>query len=371
MKMPFRYGCVVEGEYFCPRPDLERQLRRYAKSGQNLVVQGERRMGKTSLVKKAISGMKGERLLYIDLYGIRTLADFCRRVLAGVGGVTEKMPFHKKALSLAYRLRPALTIDSTTGAPTITVDARAASEPDSLGSVMSTVGKLAKDGGLCVVMDEFQDILKLEDSNRILAEMRGTIQFQSDTPYFYLGSVRNDMVKIFSHYDSPFFKSALPFEVPPIDATEFVRFIVSRFQKGGCGIDNEAAMAVIKFADGVSGDVQELCDALWSVTDEGATATAEDIPKALAIVFARERNGFESAVADLTPNQLTILKGLAEMVPVRVFSAEFMDHVRISSSGAVKRALNSLVASRLIFQNRAEYRFSNPFFREWLKTNLS
>lgn len=27
MKMPFRYGCVVDGEYFCPRPELERQLR--------------------------------------------------------------------------------------------------------------------------------------------------------------------------------------------------------------------------------------------------------------------------------------------------------------------------------------------------------
>ena len=131
MKMPFRYGCVVDGEYFCPRPELERQLRQYAESGQNLVIQGERRMGKTSLVKKAISGMKGERLLYIDLYGIRTLSDFCRRVMAGVGGVTEKMAFLKKALSLAYRLRPGLTIDSNTGAPTITVDARAAAEPDS------------------------------------------------------------------------------------------------------------------------------------------------------------------------------------------------------------------------------------------------
>ena len=131
MKMPFRYGCVVEGEYFCPRPELERQLRDYAEAEQNLVIQGERRMGKTSLVKKAISGMKGERLLYIDLYGIRTLSDFCRRVMSGVGGVTEKMPFLKKALALAHRLRPALTIDATTGAPTITVDAKAASDPDS------------------------------------------------------------------------------------------------------------------------------------------------------------------------------------------------------------------------------------------------
>ena len=370
MKMPFRYGCVVAGEYFCPRPELERQLRNYAESGQNLVIQGERRMGKTSLVKKAISDMKGERLLYIDLYGIRTLSDFCRRVMVGVGGVTEKMSFLKKALSLAHRLRPALTIDVNTGAPTITVDARAASEPDSLNAVMSTVKKLAEDGGLCVVMDEFQDLLKLEDSNRILAEMRGTIQFQSDIPYFYLGSVRNDMLKIFMHYDSPFFKSALLFEVPPIDADEFVRFIMSRFKKGGCKITAEAAKAIIEFADGVSGDVQELCDALWSITEEGGTANVGDMPKAMSIVFAREKNGFESVIADLTPNQLTVLKGLADMGTVRVFTSEFMDHVRMSSSGAVKRALNSLVASRLIYQYRTEYKFSNPFLREWIKASL-
>ena len=369
MKMPFRYGCVVDGEYFCPRPELERQLRSYAESGQNLVIQGERRMGKTSLVKKAISGMKGERLLYIDLYGIRTLSDFCRRVMSGVGGVTEKMSFLKKALSLAHRLRPALTIDSTTGAPTIVVDARAASEPDSLGTVMATVKKLAEDGGLCVVMDEFQDLLKLEDSAKILAEMRGTIQFQADTPYFYLGSSRNDMLRIFTHYDSPFFKSALPFEVSPIDEAAFVRFIVSRFRKGGCEIAAEVARSLIKFADGVSGDVQELCDALWSVTSEGTAVSAEDLPKALAVVFAREKNGFENAIADLTPNQLTVLRGLAQMESARVFTSEFMDSVRIASPGAVKRVLNSLVASRLICQNRTAYKFLNPFFREWLKAN--
>ena len=277
--------------------------------------------------------------------------------------------FLKKALSLAYRLRPALTIDSNTGAPTITVDARAASEPDSLGAVMSTVKKLAEDGGLCVVMDEFQDLLKLEDSDRILAEMRGTIQFQGDTPYFYLGSARNEMLRIFTHYESPFFKSALPFEVPPIDEKAFVRFIVSRFRKGGCEIAADVALSMVRFADGVSGDVQELCDALWSVTNEGATAAAADMPKALAVVFSREKNGFENAIADLTPNQLTVLRTLAQMGPVRVFTSEFMEHARISSPGAVKRALNSLVASRLVYQNRTEYKFANPFFREWLKAN--
>ena len=105
------------------------------------------------------------------------------------------------------------------------------------------------------------------------------------------------------------------------------------------------------------------------MTSEGGTASAADMPKALAVVFAREKNGFENAIADLTPNQLTVLRTLAQMSPVRVFTSEFMDHARISSPGAVKRALNSLVASRLVYQNRTEYKFSNPFFREWLKVN--
>ena len=47
----FKYGCSVEGENFCARPDLSKSLSNYIESGQNLVIQGERRIGKTSLVK--------------------------------------------------------------------------------------------------------------------------------------------------------------------------------------------------------------------------------------------------------------------------------------------------------------------------------
>ena len=71
---PFRYGCVVDGEFFCPRPELERQLQAFAESGQNVVILGERRMGKTSLIKHSIGGMRRMRMLYIDLYCIKTLS---------------------------------------------------------------------------------------------------------------------------------------------------------------------------------------------------------------------------------------------------------------------------------------------------------
>ena len=76
------------------------------------------------------------------------------------------------------------------------------------------------------MFDEFQDILDIERSDVILAEMRSTIQFQPDTPYFFSGSVRNDMMRIFDDSRSPFFKSAVTFTVGPIDAEDFERIIV-------------------------------------------------------------------------------------------------------------------------------------------------
>ena len=43
--------------------------------------------------------------IYVDLYGIRMLAEFCDRVMHGVAKTTDEMSFLKKALQFAFRLR--------------------------------------------------------------------------------------------------------------------------------------------------------------------------------------------------------------------------------------------------------------------------
>ena len=371
MRNPFRYGCAVEGEYFCPRPELERQLKSYAETGQNVVIYGERRMGKTSLVRKAIGSMRGKRLLYIDLYFIRSLSDFCKRVMDGVMNVKDKAPFIRRAVELVAHLRPTLSIDSRDGSPVLSVDERLAEKPESLQVAMGAIEKLAKENGLCVVFDEFQDILKVgENPWGILAEMRSTIQFQGDTPYFYLGSVRNDMLGIFTNPESPFFKSALPIEVGAIDSLSLGEFLQQRFKKGNRVAGPEVVAKVIEFARGVSGDVQELCDALWERTDDGAIITSRDFTSAFDCVFAREAPAFEASIARLTAKQLKILRTLAVNPSARVFSNEFMEQARVQNPGAMKKAITRFLADRLIFERRGEYCFFNPFFAEWLKTRL-
>lgn len=363
---PFRYGCVVDGEFFCPRPELERQLRAFADSGQNVVVQGERRMGKTSLIRHAIGGMRKMRMLYIDLYCIRTLSDFCRRAMNGIAEADESMPFIKKAMSFVHQLRPTLSFDVGTGSPQISVDARAADRPDSLGAVMGMIRRLAKDDQLCVVFDEFQDILDIERADVVLAEMRSTIQLQADTPYFFSGSVRNEMMRIFDDSKSPFFKSAIPFTVGPIEASEFEKFILARFRKGDRRIDVETVRELVKYADSVTGDVQELCEAIWDTTAPKAAVTVDDIPRALDCVFSREGEAFGESVRQLTPLQVSVLRTLANLGTVGIFSGEFMQCVPTTSTGALRTAVNRLVAKRIIYPFGGRYRFSNPFFRAWL-----
>jgi len=363
---PFKHGCAVDGEFFCPRPELERQLRSFAESGHNVVVHGERRMGKTSLIRHAIGGMRKMRMLYVDLYCIQTLSDFCRRVMNGISEANESMSFIKKAMSFVHQLRPTLSFDVNTGAPQISVDVRAANAQDSLGVVMGMIRRLANDERICVVFDEFQDILDIDRSEVVLAEMRSTIQFQPDTPYFFSGSVRNDMMRIFDDSRSPFFKSAATFTVGPIGSSEFERFIAARFRKGDRKVDSETVRMLIGYADSVTGDVQELCEAIWDTTEPGSEVTAKDIPRALGCVFAREGEAFGAAVRQMTPLQVSVLRAFSALDTSSVFSGAFMQRVGTTSTGALRTAINRLVARRIIYQFGGKYRFANPFFKAWL-----
>ena len=68
----------------CPRPALEKQLAGFVRSGQNVVIHGERRMGKTSLINAVVRGMRGWRMVYVDLLHVQTVGDVCRRIVSAV-----------------------------------------------------------------------------------------------------------------------------------------------------------------------------------------------------------------------------------------------------------------------------------------------
>lgn len=363
---PFRYGCIVAGENYCPRKELQRQLKELIRSGQNVVIQGPRRMGKTSLVGETVRSIRGMRLIYVDLFCVRTAGEFCRRVVDASLTCGKTRSFLERTASLVKGLRPVFSVDRDTGAPTLSIDFKSSDKVESVEEVMNMVARHAENGRTCVVFDEFQDVLDIPDGEVILARLRSKIQFLSDIPFVFLGSVRNRMHEIFDSPKSPFFKSAISFPVDKIDTDDLVAFLTDRFRAGDRRISADVAKMIISAADGISGDVQELAETTWLATEPAASISPADVTKGLESVFARESRLFNTMISRLTTVQLNVLRGIAAAEHARVFSGDFMVSNGIKNVGSVTKAIRRLVEDELIFEYEGEYRFENPFFKSWL-----
>lgn len=363
---PFKYGCVVAGENYCKRPELQRQLAELVRSGQNVVVQGPRRMGKTSLVVETVKSLRGVTLLYVDLFSVRSVGELCRKIVSATAKC-GKRSFLERTAELVRGLRPVFSVDRDTGAPTISVDVKAARSVESIEEVMDMIASHSATKRMCVVFDEFQDVLDVPDSDVVLASLRSKIQFLPNTPFVFLGSVRNRMREIFDSPRSPFFKSAISFGVERIDETAMTDFLIGRFRAGNRRICRETVGKILRAADFISGDIQELCETTWLATGDGQMVLDGDVTKGLEAVFARESRAFISTFGRLTAVQANVLRGLAEPGHSKVFSGEFMETYGIRNVGSISKALKRLISDEILYEFNGEYLFENPFFREWVR----
>ena len=363
----FKYGCIVDGENFCERPALSHQLASYISSGQNVVMQGERRIGKTSLVRATIAGMKGERAVFADFMGVKSVADVCNRIADSLARFESGDGLFRKTLALLAHLRPIVTVDAMTGQPTITVDASASRSPASVNAAMDALARHASGRRVCIVFDEFQDILDVADGEQLFALIRARIQALPRTCFVFLGSARNAMLSIFLSPKSPFYKSAVVFDVGAIPDDDFFEFARRRFAVGGRKLPRETFDRVLDFVDRVPGDVQELCDAIWHVSKSGDTLTVDFLERGVSTVFARESGAYATFIKPLTDIQLRVLRALAELGGEHTLSGAFLKAAGVTTPTTVKRSLAAMAKAELIYDIGNGHKFVSPFFREWIR----
>ena len=92
------------------------------------------------------------------------------------------------------------------------------------------------------------------------------IQFQSHIPYFFVGSIRHKMDAIFTHHESPLFKSAIPLNVDPLPYDDFSEFLKNKSAIGQREVDDDTLKKVFIIAGNIPGDIQQLCEALWAIS---------------------------------------------------------------------------------------------------------
>ena len=366
---PFKFGHVVQGSSFCRRSELQKVLKSYVKTAQNCVLQGDRRMGKSSLVVETVGGLRGYRILSIDLLGIKSADELCKRIALAIISLERKAGLLEKALSGFSSLRPKISIDPVSGQPSISFDPAIKLTPDSIKGLFDLIQKTGNRKKTAVFMDEFQDILNLPDADEALAMMRAEIQYQQNIPYVFAGSIRNRMMEIFTLHDSPFFKSALPLEVGPIDPSEFIPFLAQKFASGNRTLSYGLGENIMGLADHTSGDTQQLCSAIWETSRHGDHLGEEHLVPALEQVFAQEIKGYQSIQILLTAQQINCLRTLAAIGGKSPTSEAFLRESGIPHASSVQKAITRLVQLQIVYPKENDFRFINPFFKHWLLWN--
>lgn len=356
----------MSGVDFCPRPDTQKQLAGHIKSGQNVVVYGERRIGKTSLIYETLTNSSKRRMLHIDLMDVKSLEDLHARIAKAILSMEQRSGSLEKIFSLLAGIRPVLAMDPYTGQPTFSIDAPSKTTPNSIEGLLDLIETLNQKKPLAVFIDEFQDILNLPDVSHTFALLRGKIQFHQEIPYLFAGSIRNAMWDIFTNPDNAFFKSALPLEVGALDRDLFSDFLLRKFEKGDRSITPALLEKIFELTDQVAGDVQELCGALWETSEVGDILDESAVGNALERVYAQEAKGYESCMVLLTALQVKCLVGIAKLGGGAPFSIRFLQEAGIATSASVTKTLNRLMKLKIIFKHETGYRFTNPFFKNWM-----
>ena len=121
MTNPFKYGGIVDRDSFCNREKELSDLKDAIENGDRLFLYSERRLGKTSLVKRVLQQLPKSKILgaYIDLWptdGEVSLAiAVAKAITESIASTADKM------LDIAQRffsrLLPAITIDSSGNPP--------------------------------------------------------------------------------------------------------------------------------------------------------------------------------------------------------------------------------------------------------------
>ena len=311
---PFVYGQVlVPGKPFCSRPRLESSVLEAASDRQRIVLLGERRMGKSSLVEHTLAG-PDRILVSVDLRGLDSVDDFIDRLLLRLTTTLEAHRALTKHLPEALKDALAFVSEVTLSLHGIlSVTAKAKPKASTVIRAMDAVERASRWRPLAVFFDEFQEIveqLEERESRHLLGVLRAEIQRHTQVAYLFAGSARGSMLELFTAECSHFYQSATVLDVGPIPQADMARFLKEQFARGKRELSADTQRAIFALAGESPNDQQQLAYHLWTQSTPGRLGQ-EELKRAFSALLAEVSRRGELILEAATPAQRRVLFAIA------------------------------------------------------------
>ena len=368
---PFVYGQVlIPGKPFCSRPLLESSVLEAATHQQRIVLLGERRMGKSSLVEHTLT-TPNRILVAVDLRGLDSVDDFIDRLLLRLSTTLEA----HRALTkhLPEPLKEALAFIGEVNVSLhgiLSVSARAKPKASTVIRAMDAVERASRWKPLIVFFDEFQEIVENLDereSRHLLGVLRAEIQRHTHVAYLFAGSARGSMLELFTAESSHFYQSAAILDVGPIPQGDMAKFFNEQFARGKRELSPDTLQAIFALSGESPNDQQQLAYHLWTQSTPGHVGQ-EELKRAFSALLAEVSRRGELILDSATPAQRRVLFATAIREDEETSTDSFIRFAGFknnSSVGAASRPF--LKGTNAILEKRgSRLRYRERFMRLWV-----
>lgn len=361
---PFKFGNVVEGEYFTNRKKEIKEIISEINAGQHIVLMSPRRYGKTSLVNEA---MKASRMKWfrvnmelisdeVDLanYYVRDALSFSK---------FEKMKHYLKNL----KIQPYIQFQPETNEISVSFNAERKNVSTLLSDTFQLPEIIARNikRRVVIIFDEFQEVRRI--SPMLERQMRGIFQYHQNITYIFIGSQESMIREIFQNKKNPFYKFGRHITLHKIPEPEFSDFIIKRFSSQK--IDAHKITAdILKFTDFHPYYTQQLCHEIY-ILNQGKILTKDIIQKAIEQIITEHHADYSRWWNSLTNTERKVIIGIAsgDYEPT---SQDFIRKYGIKSTSTSGSVVSKLITSgTLVKDNGERIKIEDPFWKEWILKN--
>ena len=372
MSKTFIYGKSVEGENFTDRARETARLVQNFEEGLNTIIISPRRMGKTSLVKKAKSAVTdpSTKVVFMDIYDCRSEYDFLNRfasvLIKETAGHADRLLDTLK--EFLVRLTPKISFSPEPNSD-FSISLGITPQNYQPEEILNLPEVIAQKRGvrLVVCIDEFQQVGEFPDSLTFQKRLRGIWQHQQNVAYCMFGSKKHMMTKIFQNKRMPFYQFGEITFLNKIPSSEWIPFIVQRFAHKNKKISELYASKICETVDCYSSYVQQLA---WNVLLETEDEVTEDSMKEGINALLEQNSGlFTSQIEGLTTYQMNFLRAVCAGYHSDFTSKALSALYDLGAKSNVSRIKNALIDKELIDTSNNEVVIADPVFKLWFTQN--
>ncbi len=374
MNTPFIFGKLAVDQNFTNRSAEIIKLKQNFISGINTILISPRRWGKSSLVKKAAMEVESEqkniRIIYLDMFNIRTEEDFYKRLSeavlkASAGKLEESMSFIRKFLK---QWIPKITIspDAVQEMSLSLNWEEVKNKPDEILDLAESIA-IEKQLKLVVCIDEFQNLSNFSDPLGFQKKIRSHWQQHQHVTYCLYGSKRHMMIEVFTRQSMPFYKFGDLIFLPKISTKDWIIFIQERFLATNKNVSEQQAERIALLAENHPYYVQQLSQLCWFRTS--GELLDKDIDLAMESLVMQLSLLFQNITENLATTQVNYLKTLIDEARM-LSSKEVINTYHLGSSANVSRIKAALINKEIIDdQAVGNPQIQDPVYKFWLKNH--